>query len=348
MDTVVTPTAETTATEPKTADPKAAAPATADPTTVDPATVDPATVDPTTVDPATVDPDTVDTDTADPSAEAGAGVAAAVVHHYTSDRLIERIKAALRATGVAPGTTTPADLKPVDAFHTGGTAATEALLDLLDLQPHTRVLDIGCGIGGTLRQILARAPCPAAGVDLTPAYVEAAEELSRITGLTPSRGFHVADARDLPYEDGAFDLVTMLHVGMNIADKAAMFREAGRVLERGGRFALYDLMAGPTAGAIDFPMPWAGHAALSFVAPPQTYRAAAAEAGLVLEHERDRSAFGVAFFEKALRAIETNGLAPLGIHLLIGEDEARTKLGNLHAAIAAGRLQPTEMIFEKP
>src|SRR3546814_3258259 len=56
----------------------------------------------------------------------------------------------------------------------------------------------------------------------------------------------------------------MLHVGMNIADKARLFREVRRVLRPGARFGIYDVLQGP-GGAPLFPVPWATGPQTSFL-----------------------------------------------------------------------------------
>src|SRR5690606_33691687 len=107
--------------------------------------------------------------------------------------------------------------KAVDEFHIGGAEATAALLDQLDIGPDTRVLDIGSGIGGPARTIAERTGARVTGVDLTPDFVETARSLTETVGL--SADFVVGSALDLPFADAAFDLATLIHVGMNIPDK---------------------------------------------------------------------------------------------------------------------------------
>ncbi|MEM7497200.1 MAG: methyltransferase domain-containing protein [Pseudomonadota bacterium] len=271
----------------------------------------------------------------------------AIARHYTTPALMDRVRAALEAAGHDPSAPSPEALKPLDEFHTGGLEATEALLSGLEIGPATRVLDIGCGIGGTVRHVVGRHGCPTAGIDLTPQFVETAVALSALAGNAPSLGFHVASALDLPFEDGAFDLALMFHAGMNIEDKHALFAEAARVLAPGGRFALFDVMALDPAEPIVFPLPWSARAETSFVATPGAYLDAAAAAGLNLVAERPRGDFALAFFEKVFAHIAANGMPPLGIHLLMGEESAAEKLANYVANVKAGRIAPVEMVFAK-
>ena len=263
--------------------------------------------------------------------------------HYTTQDLLGRIRAALSTAGADPDAPTPADLKPVDEFHTGGLEATEGLLAQLEIGAGTRVLDIGCGLGGTARLIADRYGAPVTGIDLTPAYVEVARQLTALVGLEAE--FHEGSALALPVADASADLATMFHVGMNIADKRGLMTEAARTLAPGGTFALFDVMR-TGEGDLSFPFPWAEEAAFSFVDPPEIYRDAAKAAGLTLKAERNRRDFALDFFARVFAAIEANGPPPVGIHLLMRET-AGQKIQNYVACAKAGLIAPVEMIFAK-
>lgn len=268
-----------------------------------------------------------------------------IAQHYTTDDLLERIDAALAASGVTSLTIDA--LKPVDEFHTGGLEATDALLSQLEITPETRVLDIGAGLGGTARHILHRYGAMVTGVDLTPAFVEVADALNARLKLGAGIRMLHGSALDLPVPAGGVDLAVMFHVGMNIEDKHRLLAEVARVLTPGGTFALFDVMRGAQSRDLAFPLPWSERAETSFVADPQVYEAAAAAAGLTLHARHDRSDFTLAYFEKVFAFVEANGTPPLGIHLLMRET-AGLKLQNYVANVQSGRAAPTEMIFRKP
>lgn len=271
----------------------------------------------------------------------------AVASHYTTGALIERVQDALRAIGVDPAAATSADLKAGDEFHTGGVAATDHLFDQLTLTPATRVLDIGSGIGGTARYVAERYGATVTGVDLTPEFVQTATALSALVGLGDKTAFHTGSALNMPVPDAGFDLALLMHVGMNIADKTALFAEISRTLAPRGRFACFEVVKGPVDEPLAFPLPWSTVPDTSFVDPPETYMAAAEAAGLIPVVQTDRTEFAITFFEKAFASIAANGPSPLGIHLMMG-DTAPEKFQNYVANLHAGRIRPTEMIFDKP
>ena len=270
-----------------------------------------------------------------------------VADHYGTGGILAAIEAALESAGVDPQAPAPADLKGVDEFHTAGLRSTEALLSHVTMTGIRDAVDIGAGLGGTARYLADIHGLNVTGVDLTPEYVATARELNRRTGLDERITMLVGSALELPLADGCADLATMFHVGMNIADKARLMREAARILRPGGIFALFDVMRDTAEDPLAFPLPWAGRAALSFVQPPQVYLDAADAAGLSCVVHRERRDFTLDFFREAFeRMAETGGPPPVGIHLLMG-DTAAQKIQNYVANVEARRIAPVELVLRK-
>ncbi|WP_374377431.1 class I SAM-dependent methyltransferase [Dongia sp.] len=265
-----------------------------------------------------------------------------VQQHYGDDALSRRVLAALSEAGKDIDRLTIDDLAAVDEFHLGWREQTKALAEVLELQPGERLLDIGCGIGGPARFMAVHGGCHVSGIDLTPQFVALARDLTRRCGLTERVDFKIASALAQPFAPATFDAAMLIHVGMNIADKARLFAEAHRVLKPGGRFVVYDVMA-PDPTKLTYPMPWAADPAASAAAPPELYRETLAAAGFEIVGERDRSTF-VRELAAAMRERNAaEGRPRLGLHLIMGE-AADVRLKNVMAALEQGLIVPTEMI----
>lgn len=260
-----------------------------------------------------------------------------VVAHYGRADLLQRIEAALRAMGKDPERPTIDDLAPVDEFHARGREATQELAAILPGGIATEVLDVGSGLGGPARFLAATRGLRVVGVDLTPGYVEIANELTRRCGLADRARFEVADATDLPFPDGSFAAAYTQHVAMNIADKPALYAGVARVLQPGGCFVIYDMLQGP-GGEVRYPTPWSADGRTSFLVDLDTLVAQLERAGFRVEEHHDRREASIAWFEARLKPGGT--APPLGIHLLLGE-QFKEAFANLVAGLREAALVPT-------
>ena len=269
-----------------------------------------------------------------------------VGRHYARSNLEATILAALAASGKDPDRITASDLAPVDEFHIGGQEATIELAAQMEIAPGMHLLDIGCGIGGASRFVAATYSCRVTGIDLTEDFVRTAEALARRVGLQERVSYRQGSALALPFAPAAFDAAYMMHVGMNIEDKPALFRQVHRVLKPGGVFAIYDVM-NTGAGPLRFPLPCADTAETCFTATAADYRRALESAGFELRKERDRYAYAVEFFRR-VQASLTDGDGPpaLGTYLLMGED-APLKLAAVVDNLDRGVIAPVELICRK-
>jgi SAM-dependent methyltransferase len=269
-----------------------------------------------------------------------------VTRHYTTYGVLDRIRDALAAEGHDPDRVPPEALSPVDEFHIGGAEATGAVLDRLEVGAGETLLDMGSGIGGPARQAARRLGCEVVGVDLTPAFVDAARTLSRMCGMDGRVRFEVGSVTSLPLDDGSMDGAMMLHVGMNVPDKPGLMREARRVVRPGRRFVVYDVMRLGRRGP-EFPVPWAEHSEGSALDEARAYRDAGTAAGLIVEEEVDRRDAALGFFERIQALAGACGAPRLGLHTLLGPT-VREKTANMIAAIRAGEIAPVLMVFRTP
>ncbi len=269
-----------------------------------------------------------------------------VAAHYTHGELLAAIRSGVEALGKTPETLSIDDLAPIDEFHIGGRQASEDFLGQLPLDPDTNALDVGCGLGGGARFAASRFGCRVTGIDLTAEFVEAAAVLCGWVGLDERIALHQGSALDMPFEDGGFDAAYMMHVGMNIPDKAGLFAEVARVVKPGGAFGVYDVMQTGDAD-LAYPVPWAEAPDTSSLAAPDDYRSALEAAGFTVTAERGRRDFALDFFaELSAKAAAAEGPPPLGLHILMGEKRVE-KVRNMIDNISAGRIAPVEIIARK-
>lgn len=265
---------------------------------------------------------------------------AKVSDHYTRGRLEETILQAVAKMGLDREHLNAIDLAPADEFHVGGLDATRELASQLELAPGLHILDVGSGIGGPARYFASERQCKVTGVDLTEEFVQVARSLTRRTRLDHLAEFVQASALDLKFDPESFDRAYMIHVGMNIADKAGVFREVRRVLKPGGRFAIFDILRAGDA-PMTYPVPWASSEETSFVVDKGSYRNALEKAGFHVERERVRTTFAIEFTERAIAHAAQNGQPALALHLLMG-DLAPVMIKNVLAMMKQGILEPVE------
>jgi len=253
--------------------------------------------------------------------------------HYRATGLTDRIKSALAAITPEDQPLTTAQLAPLDQFHTRGILATTELAGAAGLEPGSRVLDLGCGIGGPARYLAATFGCSVTGVDLSPGFIDAATYLTGRCGLSDRVRFHVGDALQLAFETGAFDRAFLLHVAMNIEERAALYAGIRRVLAPGGRLATYDLVS--RDGDVVYPVPWARDASASSLRSETDTRSALERAGFKAVLWRDDTQVALDWFKTIIGAQPQSGPNP---GLVMGPDFS-LMTGNLarNASVRPGR-----------
>jgi MPBQ/MSBQ methyltransferase len=102
-----------------------------------------------------------------------------------------------------------------------------------------KVLDVGCGVGGTSRYLAKKLGSKAevTGITLSPNQVKRATELAVEQDVDNAK-FTVMNALEMEFEDNSFDIVWACESGEHMPDKEAYINEMMRVLKPGGRFVM--------------------------------------------------------------------------------------------------------------
>ena len=165
----------------------------------------------------------------------------------------------------------------------------ERLATAADIQQGDRVLDVGCGMGGTSIHLASSLGCQVTGLTLSPVQRAWATAAAGLRGVRRQARFFCQDAESFQGESHAFDIVWSVECTEHLFDKPAFFRRVADWLRPGGRTAicawlasaephspeaakqLYDVCEGflcPSLGTVDDYQSWmtqAGLMPLSFV-----------------------------------------------------------------------------------
>ncbi len=114
------------------------------------------------------------------------------------------------------------------------------LADALRLRPGMRVLDVGCGVGGPMREIARYSGATVVGVNNNAYQIERGERHTERAGLSAQCSFLKADFMNLPLDDNSIDAIYAIEATCHAPDKTALFSELRRVLKKGGEFAGYE------------------------------------------------------------------------------------------------------------
>ena len=110
----------------------------------------------------------------------------------------------------------------------------------LDLRPGMRVADLGCGIGGPLREIAHFSGATIVGVNNNKYQVERARKLTKEAGLGHLAEFLKSDFMDMDAPDDSFDAAYAIEATVHAPSKVGCYGEVFRVLKPGGCFAAYE------------------------------------------------------------------------------------------------------------
>ncbi len=102
-----------------------------------------------------------------------------------------------------------------------------------------KMLDVGCGVGGTSRYIAKKLGPNAdvTGITLSPNQVKRATELAKDQAVENAK-FTVMNALEMDFPDNSFDIVWACESGEHMPDKEAYINEMMRVLKPGGKFVM--------------------------------------------------------------------------------------------------------------
>jgi len=184
---------------------------------------------------------------------------------------------------------TPDELFPHDQDHYGGLAANDVLAARAGIGKDTRLVDFCAGLGGPSRYFAHRYGADVTGIELTPARVKGAEELTRRVGLEHRVRVIEGNVMQIPLAADSVDVVVSQEALLHVPDKPRTLKEAYRILKPGGRIVFTDWVAHRPLSDADRQLMWQGMAVADLYDLP-TYAGLVREAGFVVNAAEDLTA----------------------------------------------------------
>src|SRR5262245_17178730 len=157
----------------------------------------------------------------------------------------------------------PDELFAHDQDHYGGLGANDALAVAARIGRGARVADFCAGLGGPARYLAHRYDADVTGIELTPARVAGAAELTALVGLSDRVRVLEGNVMDVPLANDSMDAVVSQECMRHLPDKGRALAEAYRILRSGGRLAFTDWIVNAPLSDADADLLWRGMAAQS-------------------------------------------------------------------------------------
>jgi tocopherol O-methyltransferase len=114
----------------------------------------------------------------------------------------------------------------------------ERLAEEVHVKPGAKVLDIGCGLGGSAFWLADTFACEVTGMTISPVQARMASKKAKAGGYSGRVQFQVEDANEWQPEPRSFDVVWIMESSEHFRDKKDFFRRCATALKPGGSLAV--------------------------------------------------------------------------------------------------------------
>ncbi len=167
----------------------------------------------------------------------------------------------------------------------------EILAEAVHISGSDRILDAGCGYGGSAMWLAATYGCPVDGVTLTPLHAQKAERYVKERGLEEKVKIFEGDFTELPFTEKSYDVYWAHESLVHASNLDVVLKEAARLLKPGGRIVIaeYTLRESPPLddSEREYIKPWLGGWAMPKLLTRGEYTQALEKAGFTDIHMRD-------------------------------------------------------------
>ena len=121
------------------------------------------------------------------------------------------------------------------------------LVSRIDVGPRETVLEVATGTGAVATELVRQRGCAVVGVDQSAEMLEEARQRIALAAATKDIRLQEGRAEELPFEDGAFEGLTVTYLLRYVDDPGATLAELARVVRSGGTIASLEFGLPPAA-----------------------------------------------------------------------------------------------------
>ena len=108
------------------------------------------------------------------------------------------------------------------------------------MKPGTKALDVGCGVGGPMRNMAMHTGSTIEGVTINEYQVKIGNKYNAQLGLSDICHLNQGDFQSLKFKDGEFDVAYAIEATCHSPNRDDTFSGINRILKKGGLFACYE------------------------------------------------------------------------------------------------------------
>jgi tocopherol O-methyltransferase len=116
---------------------------------------------------------------------------------------------------------------------------TKLLIEKAGIEKGAKILDVGCGVGGSSIWLAEKLSASTVGITISPIQLEIAQKLAKENGVDSS--FLLMNAEEMHFEE-TFDVIWLLAAATHFKDQAKFIKLATKSLNKGGKFIIFDWM----------------------------------------------------------------------------------------------------------